>query len=65
MYCLTVCDVTSRRVMQEWTGLCVTQLNEEHELKKLHVTQQETLLKTLIEVAQAAQAKELEARQER
>ena len=51
--------------MQEWTGLCVTQLNEEHELKKLHVTQQETLLKTLIEVAQAAQAKELEARQER
>ena len=51
--------------MQEWSTLGAAQLEEEHELRKSHVTQQEALLKTLIEAAQAAQIKELETRQER
>ena len=41
------------------------QLDEEHELRKTHVTQQSTLLKELLTGAQAAQRKELVSRQDK
>ena len=50
---------------KEWSDMVARQMTEEHELRKGHVSQQSELLKTLMDVAQAGQLKELEARQDR
>ena len=42
-----------------------TQLDEEYELRKTHVTQQSEQLKVLLTGAQAQQEKELQIRQEK
>ena len=41
------------------------QMEEEHDLRKVHVIQQTELLKKLMEEAQVLQLKELDVRQER
>lgn len=41
------------------------QLNEEHEMRKLHLAQQNDLLKKLFDDVKQEQIKELEARHER
>ena len=41
------------------------QMTEEHEIRKIHVTQQTELMKKLMEDAQTTQLKEMELRQVR
>ncbi|XP_052105279.1 1-phosphatidylinositol 4,5-bisphosphate phosphodiesterase beta-4-like isoform X2 [Mytilus californianus] len=55
-----VCDQTT-----EWTDMGSRQLNEEHEMRKLHIAQQNDLLKKLFDDVKQEQIKELEARHER
>ena len=50
---------------QEWSSMASRQMDEEHELRKGHVVEQTTLLKSLMEQAQAGALKELEGRHDR
>ena len=49
----------------EWSAMAQRQLTEEHELTKLHVSQQTELLQRLMESVQAKQMRDLDVRQER
>ncbi len=50
---------------KEWSEMVARQMTEEHDMKKAHLLQQTEILKGLIDTVQAAQVKELEARQDR
>jgi phosphatidylinositol phospholipase C beta len=74
--CITVPRISSNDVCvqvkalvaehtQEWSEMVERQMTEEHTMLKAHIAQQSEILKTLLEVAQANQRKELEARHER
>ncbi|XP_060577835.1 1-phosphatidylinositol 4,5-bisphosphate phosphodiesterase beta-4-like isoform X1 [Ruditapes philippinarum] len=50
---------------REWSDMVLRQLNEEHDLKKEHIVQQNECLRKLLHEAHTGQLKELEVRQER
>lgn len=50
---------------KEWSDMVAKQMKEEHELRKEHVAQQTTLLKTLMQAAHCAQKQEFELQKEK
>ena len=50
---------------KQWSDMLKRHLEEEHEMKQLHVQQQSEIYKTLMEEAHVNQEKELENRQDK